>query len=187
MSLPFGLTSEILHAVGVSSFGVISTSEIRFSNEVRSYCEGNMCRNFGATWACPPAVGTVDQCRARVRQFERAMVFASAYPLENSFDLEGMRDGHRAFKAVCDRLYERCVGEFLLLSNEGCIRCGKCSYPDAPCCFPEKLFHSLEGYGIFVNELANAAGVPYKAGENTVSYFGMLCYNEEKQSGRADP
>lgn len=177
MQLPFGLTSEALREIGITSFGVISTSEIAFSGEVRSYCEGNACRNYGATWACPPAVGTVEECRERVRRFERALVFASAYQLEDSFDFEGMAEGHRDFKAVCDRLYERCRGEFLLLSNEGCIRCARCTYPDAPCRFPEKLFHSLEGYGIFVNHLAKQAGVPYKAGENSVSYFGMLCYN----------
>lgn len=178
MNLPFGLTDEMLHGMGVTSFGVISTSEIGFYDEVRSYCEGNMCRNYGRSWACPPAVGTVEECRARVLGFERALVFASVYALEDSFDFEAMQDGHREFKAVCDRLYVRLDGEFLLLSNEGCIRCAKCTYPDAPCRFPEKLFHSLEGYGIFVNKLAHSAGIPYKAGENTVSYFGMLCYNE---------
>lgn len=120
MQLPFGLTSEALREIGITSFGVILTSEIAFSGEVRSYCEGNACRNYGATWACPPAVGTVEECRERVRRFERALVFASAYRLEDSFDFEGMAEGHRDFKAVCDRLYERCRGEFLLLSNEGC-------------------------------------------------------------------
>ena len=136
-----------------------------------------MCRNYGATWACPPAVGTLDECRARIRGFEHALVFSSVYALEDSFDFEGMRLGHREFKAVCDRLCGLLDGEFLLLSNEGCIRCTRCTYPDAPCRFPEKLFPSLEGFGIFVNELAALAGVPYKAGENTVSYFGLLCYN----------
>lgn len=181
MKLPFGWTEESLAEAGVSYFGRVDTASIRFSEEVRAYCAGNMCRNYGATWACPPAVGTVDACRERVRRFDSALVFSSVYALEDSFDFEAMTAGHRDFKAVCDRLYGRLDGEFLLLSNEGCIRCARCTYPDGPCRFPEKLFPALEGFGIFVNELAALAGIPYKAGENTVSYFGMLCYNE---SGR---
>lgn len=182
MLLPFGLTTDVLRSVGVTSFGVVAAASIEFSDEVRSYCEGNMCRNYGRSWACPPAVGSVDQCRARVRAFDSALVFASVYPLEDSFDFESMTAGHREFKKVCDRLHDLCAGEFLLLSNEGCVRCAKCTYPDAPCRFPEKLFHSIEGYGIWVNRLAAAAGIPYVAGPNTVSYFGALCYNEGKLS-----
>lgn len=177
--LPFNLTADALHSIGVTSFGVVPTAPIEFSSEVRGYCEGNMCRNYGRSWACPPAVGSVEECRARVLEFDSALVFASVYPLEDSFDFEAMTAGHREFKNVCDRLHAMCTGNFLLLSNEGCVRCAKCTYPDAPCRFPDKLFHSLEGYGIWVNRLASSAGVPYVAGPDTVSYFGLLCYNEE--------
>ena len=67
-------------------------------------------------------------------------------------------------------------GGYLLLSNEGCKRCEKCTYPDAPCRFPDKLFHSLEGYGFIVSELAKMAGISYINGENTVTYFGAVMF-----------
>ncbi|MBQ9952361.1 MAG: DUF2284 domain-containing protein [Clostridia bacterium] len=177
MLLPFNLTADVLFSVGVTSFGVISTASIEFSQDVRSYCEGNMCRSYGKTWACPPAVGTVDECREKVLAYRHALVFASVYPLEDSFDFEAMAEGHREFKRVCDRLAAHCSGDYLLLSNEGCVRCASCTYPDAPCRFPEKLFPSIEGFGVWVNRLAASAGISYNAGPNTVSYFGMLCYN----------
>ena len=87
-----------------------------------------------------------------------------------------MGRGHREFKELCDRLGESLERPFLLLSNEGCIRCKSCTYPDAPCRFPDKLYPSLEGYGILVTELAKKAGLNYNGGANTVSYFGMLCF-----------
>ena len=68
--------------------------------------------------------------------------------------------------------------ENLLLSNEGCGRCARCTYPDAPCRFPELLHHSLEGYGWIVKELADAAGIRYHNGPNTVTYFGALLFCE---------
>lgn len=64
------------------------------------------------------------------------------------------------------------VEDFLLLANEGRDKCEKCTYPDAPCRFPDQTHGALEGYGIFVSELAKQAGIHYINGANTVTYFG---------------
>ena len=178
-SSPFrtDISADELHQIGISSFGFIKTSQIVFSEEVRHICEDNRCRNYGKTWACPPAVGTFEECRRKCLSYSSAFVFASMYKLEDSFDFEGMMRGHRQFKAVCDGLYEQLAHPFQLLSNEGCIRCKTCTYPADPCRFPDRLFPSLEGYGIMVNELANSTGIPYCSGSNSVSYFGLVCYD----------
>lgn len=134
---------------------------------------------YGKTWACPPAVGTVEECRARCLSYKTAMVFNAVYPLEDSFDYEGMMQGHSAFKDLCDQLYERVrpqLNQFLLLSSEGCKRCKSCTYPSAPCRKPDLLFPSLEGFGIQVSKLADCANMKYTNGENTVTYFGMLLF-----------
>ncbi len=106
------------------------------------------------------------------------MVFNAVYPLEDSFDYEGMMAGHRAFKELCDRLYDLASKQFpsmCLLSNEGCIRCKHCTYPTAACRMPERLFPALEGFGIQVAQLAKAAELSY-GGAGVVTYFGMLLY-----------
>lgn len=174
--LPNEISAEILYEIGITAFGTISSADITFLDEVRHICEGNVCGNYGKTWACPPGIGTLTECRTRVLQYESALVFATTFPLEDSFDFEGMREGHRKFKNICDALYDRLNGSFLLLSNEGCTRCEECTYPDSPCRFPHKLFGALEGYGILVTELAKAAGIKYYCGENTVTYFGAVCF-----------
>ncbi|MBE6032659.1 MAG: hypothetical protein E7224_05645 [Clostridiales bacterium] len=53
----------------------------------------------------------------------------------------------------------------------------KNTVPDAPCRFPEELSPSVEGYGIFVTPLAKKAGIPYYGGPDTVTYFGLACFN----------
>lgn len=168
---------NLLREAGVSRYGVISTGEIAFYPEIREICEGNACRQYGKTWACPPGVGTVEECRRRCMRFSSAIVFCGEYKIEDSFDFEGMARGHREFKKLCDRLYDAVKGElrdFMLLSNEGCIRCEKCTYPSDVCRMPERLFPSVEGFGINVSELAGRAGIPYKRDSGTVSYFGVL-------------
>ena len=39
-------------------------SELTFSERVRYICETE-CPQYGRSWACPPAVGTVAACRER--------------------------------------------------------------------------------------------------------------------------
>lgn len=170
------IMEEKVRSAGASAWSLIPTVDIPFSEEVRKICEGNMCHGYGKSWACPPGVGSFEQCRAECLSYKNALVFSAVYQLEDSFDFEGMGRGHREFKDLCDRLGENLERPFLLLSNEGCIRCKSCTYPDAPCRFPDKLYPSLEGYGILVTELAKKAGLNYNGGANTVSYFGMLCY-----------
>ncbi|MGN1129673.1 MAG: DUF2284 domain-containing protein [Candidatus Flemingiibacterium sp.] len=103
-SSPFvtDISGDELKQMGITSFGYIKTSEIIFSEEVRPICEGNQCQNYGKTWACPPAVGTFQECRSRCLSYSSAFVFASTYKLEDSFDFDGMAQGHRQFKVVCD-------------------------------------------------------------------------------------
>ncbi len=173
------LKESELKEIGIHEYGVISTAEIPFEEEIQKICENNVCRLYGKTWACPPAVGTVHACRKRCLHYAEAMVFNAVYSLEDAYDYAGMIKGHDAFKDLCDRLYTLAKTQrhdFLILSNEGCRRCKTCTYPSAPCRKPERLFPSLEGFGIHVGKLAASANIKYTNGENTVTYFGMLLY-----------
>jgi len=174
---PTLITEEKMLSLGVTACAAISTREVVFSSEVRDICAGGSCRRYGTTWACPPAVGSFDDCRNRILSYDTALIFAARYELEDSFDYEGMVQAHGDFKALCDRIWEHLEPPYLMLGNEGCIRCGMCTYPTEPCRFPEKLFPSLEGYGVLVGQTAKKAGIPYHFGPNTVAYFGMICYS----------
>lgn len=172
---------EILDQSGVFQHGMINTEDINFSEEVRKMCEVNTCGKYGVTWACPPAVGTVDECRERCLRYDKMLVFSVKYDLEDSFDFEGMTKGMDDFKQVARTLESEIkpyLKNYIILSNEGCGTCAQCTYPDNPCRFPDKVHGSIEGYGIFVNELADMAGMNYINGVNTVTYFGAVLFSE---------
>ena len=99
------IAKEQLKEIGVFEYQILSPKEITFEERLRKFCEQNACRLYGKTWACPPAVGTVAQCKKRCLSYQNALVFNAVYPLEDSFDYEGMMEGHDAFQALCDRLY----------------------------------------------------------------------------------
>ncbi len=153
----------------------IPMGDLVYNEESRAYCAANKCRSYGATWACPPAVGSLEKCRAECEGYSRFFLFARMYELEDSLDIEGMGDAHDDFQERVDALGEDLEpGKFLLLNNEGCIRCDECTYPDAPCRFPEKLYPSIEGYGFLVSALAKQAGIPYTGKPTELRYFGAV-------------
>jgi len=172
----------IVRECGFSEWGCVDIHKLKFYREVRKLCEENVCRNYGTSWACPPAIGTLEECKARVNQFDQMLLFCKSYPLEDSFDFEGMTAGLRNFKRMVDSFGKKLkdvLPEYLLLSNEGCDRCTVCTYPHVPCRFPDLLHHSLEGYGFVVSELATEAGIRYNHGANTVTFFGALLFHKQ--------
>ena len=172
---------EIMDEAGAFQFGIVDTADIIFSEEVRKMCEDNVCQKYGTTWACPPALGTVDECRERCLRYRKMLVFSGKYDLDDSFDFEGMTEALDTFKGVSrnlEKAVKPCMSDYLLLANEGCGYCESCTYPDNPCRFPDRVFGSVEGYGIFVNKLAKTAGINYINGANTVTYFGALLYDD---------
>ena len=165
---------------GFLEIGRLEIEDLKYHPEIRAICEGNGCRNYGTSWACPPAVGTLDECRERVEKYGGMLLFSACSSLDDPFDMDGMRKGWKRFKEAVDRLNDALhylLDNYFILSNEGCGRCKSCTYPSAPCRYPERLHHSLEGYGFIVSELARDAGIRYNNGSNTVTYFGALLYN----------
>jgi predicted metal-binding protein len=170
---------EKLDKAGVFEHGLIDPKEVEFTEEVRKYCEDNTCRQYGKTWACPPAVGTVDECRVRAQKYEHMLVFSGKYDLVDSFDWDGMMAGMQDFKRIAHNVEAEIrgdLGDYFMLSNEGCGTCEECTYPDAPCRFPDRVHGSIEGYGIYVTKLAKQVGIHYNNGPNTMTYFGAVLY-----------
>ena len=166
---------------GMCHAGFISTKDLLFYKEIREICEGNICRNYGTNWACPPAIGTIDECKKRVMQYEKMLLFSKKYNLEDSYDIDGMHKAMFSFKDsvnIFDEKLKTFFSDYLLLSNEGCGRCAKCTYPDLPCRFPDHMHHAIEGYGFNIHELAKAAQIRYNNGENTVTFFGGLLFGK---------
>ena len=169
--------TDIILSSGFDETGVIPTKALHYYEDVRKMCEDNVCRCYGTTWACPPATGTIEECRERISAYEHMQLFSKIYPLEDPMDFEAMMEAMHDFKDCVDVLAGE-LGGIFILSNESCDRCRICTYPDAPCRFPEKLHHSIEGYGLMISELAEQAGINYINGQGTVTFFGAVLYSD---------
>jgi len=176
------IPKQELASAGVYEYAFVDPKSVECLPELRKYCEENTCKSYGASWACPPAVGTVDECRETLHGFDNMMVFTGKYECD-AYDFNSYKEALDDFKDVTDRveaLFETVIGEKLFLTNEGCSRCKACTYPQKACRFPERLHPSMEGFGIWVSSLARQAGVAYNNSPNTVTYFGAALFQGAK-------
>lgn len=165
----------------IHEYAFIKAVDIVFSDEVRKACEQNFCGMYGTSWACPPAVGTIEQCRKQCREFENAFVLTTRTVLEDKYDFEKWHEAGIKHEAVTDNTAEIFRDGFektLVLSTEGCSICKKCTYPDSPCRFPERMHPATEGYGIMVTELAKSCGIKYNNGPDSITFFSIIFFND---------
>ncbi len=167
-----------LKNLGFDKISEIKTENIPFEPSLISLCEMNTCGNYKKSYTCPPLVGKTEELIEKAKEFDRIIVFQKVYPLEDSFDFEGMVAGQKSFSKLLVAAYDLCgnvFDKFLLLGAGGCPRCEVCgAKTDTPCRFPDKKIPSLESYGIQVSTLAAACGMNYINGQNTVTYFGGI-------------
>lgn len=158
-------------------YALIKTEEIPFRDYVVEACARNACGQYGKTWQCPPGVGSLEEVKAKCLAYNNALVFSTCHALEDSFDIEGMREGRFAHERTTDEVV-RLFGDTKIraLSAEGCGLCQVCTYPNAPCRFPDRARSSVEANAISVVELAAHCGINYKNGQNTVTYFSVILY-----------
>ncbi len=164
---------------GFDKVAPVETKDLKLLPEVRKMCADNRCGMYGTNWGCPPGCGTLEECEAQIGRFRRGIVAESIGQLEDSFDIEGMeaasQEHQRRFEALLLQLKEA-YPEVLGLGAGGCKKCKTCTYPDAPCRFPESLHASMEGYGMMVSDVCAACGLPYINGANTVTYVACFLF-----------
>ncbi|MEG2929382.1 MAG: DUF2284 domain-containing protein [Oscillospiraceae bacterium] len=176
------IKNQILN-LGADNVANIKVSEIVFDTMFRKICESNQCGYFGTSWSCPPLAGKAEDLVLEAKTYTDAIVFNKVYTIEDSFDIEGMKEADTYFKdltvAVKKILLEYNLYNTLVLGTGSCHHCNRCAAKDNKhCYFPEKQLHSMDAYCIYVSKLAESAQLKYINGKNTVTYFSVVLIKE---------
>ena len=157
-----------------------STDALAFSEEVQAMCKMNRCGKYGRCWNCPPVAGDFGVLTEMCRTYPEGVLFNMVFAIKDSFDWAGMMHAGTVMNdelIVLNRLLPHmALCRYRLFGSGGCHHCETCTYPDAPCIHPDKLFLPIEACSIDVMALSAATGIKYNNGENTVTFFGMLLY-----------
>ena len=163
----------------VSQYAWIDPREIEFSERVRYVCE-HECPMYGTSWACPPAVGTLKECEARIHSYDRAIFFSSVAEVSDLMNMEEMLATRDAHEELTTKVAEYLKGEgfcTFTLSTESCDICKECAYlKGEPCRHPERMHPCLESHGVVVSEIVEQKQMEYNLGGNTILWFSMVLF-----------
>ena len=169
-------------SLGAARSAIIGTDRIVTDEAFRRICESNSCGMYGKCWMCPPHVGEIGALMGEIGKYDHALVYQTVSQLEDSYDFEGMIEAKkrcyplaRGLREVFDSLK---IQKTLHLGVGGCGICETCAKrEEQPCRYPTLAMASLESYGIYVAKLAEAAGMKYINGADTVTYFGAVLFS----------
>ena len=168
---------QFLCTLPLAQYAWIDSQELVFTERVRKICEQE-CPMYGKTWACPPAVGSVEECRERCLAYPHALVFTTLTEVSDIANLEetlSTRAPHEKITHEVVEMMRTMSSDVMALSTEACAICEHCAYPDGPCRHREKMFPCVESHGILATDIAEKYGIDFFDG-NIVTWFSVIFY-----------
>ena len=158
-------------STGFTACAPLDITTIELKPDVRDMCA--TCHIHNTRWSCPPGCGTLEACAENVAKYTHGILVQSVGDIEDGFDFEAMHEietEHKdRFRRMLASLREN--GEDVLGLGAGCCKvCKDCTYPDAPCRFPDKMVSSMEAYGILVLEVCKKNNLTYYYGSDKMAY-----------------
>ena len=159
----------------------IKPEQLEFSERIRWICE-NECPRYGKTWACPPGVGTVEQCKARCYGYNSCLVVGTITETDDIADMEktlATRPAHEEITRQVAQFFQQQGIDPYILSTEACAECEHCAILDGqPCRKPERMHPCVESHGINVIPILEEQGLPFQYGDDIVTWYSLLFFNE---------
>ena len=164
---------------GFSAAVKLNMHALIFMEQIRDMCRADKCHAYGKTWRCPPAIGTVEDAFSRASAYKNGLLLQTTGTLEDEFDYESMEETGKRHSDSFINFMKKIKNAFpnaLGMGAGTCRRCEKCTYPDAPCRFPEDSYSSMEAYGLWVSDVCEKSGLKYNYGRNTITYVSCVLF-----------
>ena len=175
------LLEEQLSQLPLYVYQFLDPKVLDFNERVRWICQ-NECPMYGKTWACPPAVGEVGQCKERCLRYSNCLMIATITEVADISDIQetlATRGEHEAITNEVRELFWQQGVEPYILSTEACAECERCAWLDGqPCRFPERMHPCVESHGINILGLLDDQGLAFQYGENVVTWFSLLFFED---------
>ena len=162
----------------------IDPKSLEFSQRIRYICQLE-CPRYGKTWACPPAVGTVEQCKAKCLEYSSCLMIGTVTETDDISNMEktlATRPAHEQLTNEIRQLFREQGIEPYILSTEACAVCEQCAYLEGqPCRMPERMHPCLESHGINLVPTLEENGLDFIYGENVITWYSLLFFNESTE------
>ncbi|MGZ4903613.1 MAG: DUF2284 domain-containing protein [Halobacteriota archaeon] len=176
------------HELGATAAQIFNARDVVVDERVRLKCSVPVCRNYNACLMCPPNVMPLDEFRAVLTRYTKALLLQISYTVPEAMlerihasedlaslygdetYLKGWEETYAVIKRKLDVVAERLEAAAFkggmkyatALSAGKCTLCDECVGTGNRCRNPYKARPSMEAMGIDVGETARNAGLPFK-------------------------
>ena len=159
----------------------LDPKELEFSQRIRYICQAE-CPMYNKTWACPPAVGSVEECQQKCTGYNACLAIGTIVEVRDTADiyetLDTRHDHEKITNQVRDLMQELGVQPYIL-STEACAICDRCAWLDGlPCRMPGKMHPCVESHGINIIPTLEKNGLDFLYSTNTVTWYSLLFFND---------
>ena len=162
-------------------YSFIDPKGIEFSPRIRWICE-HECPMYGKTWACPPGVGSVENCTAKCMDYQNCLIVGTITDEAHPSDMEAAlatRAAHEEVTNTIRQLFRDQGIEPYILSTEACAACDRCAILDGlPCRKPDRMHPCLESHGINLIPTLEELGLEFQYGGDVITWYSLLFFNE---------
>ena len=162
-------------------YAFIDPQQIEFSQRIRWICQ-HECPMYGKTWACPPGVGTVEECTAKCLSYPKCLIVGTITDEAHPSDMEAAlatRAGHEKLTNEIRDLFREQGVEPYILSTEACAVCERCAIEDGlPCRMPGRMHPCLESHGINLIPTLEELGLEFQYGGDVITWYSLLFFHE---------
>jgi len=165
--------ATLAEEAGFTHSAPLEIQTLEFMQEIRDMCNAKQCDRYGTSWSCPPACPSLEEMRQRVLSYSEGVLVQTVGDLEDSYDWEGIMEAGARHKDYFGRMWEALKNDHPSVYAMGagaCKLCEKCTYPDAPCRFPDKMSASMEACGLFVSKVCTDNGLAYNYGQDKIAF-----------------
>ena len=173
------LLEQQLQELPLYAYFIIRPEQLEFSQRIRWICE-NECPRYNKSWACPPAVGSVESCKAKCLSYENCLIIGTITEISDIANMQEALDTRFDHEAVTDevaQLLQQQGIEPYILSTDSCAFCESCAWCEGkPCRLPEKMHPCVESHGINVIPVLEENGLEFQYGDNIITWYSLLFY-----------
>ncbi|WP_207724245.1 DUF2284 domain-containing protein [Acetobacterium tundrae] len=162
----------------IFEYAFFDPAELNFHQAVRTICK-NECPQYGKSWSCPPAVGTLDECKGRCTSYDHAFIFSTISEVSDILNMDEMLSTREEHIQIVNQIKKNVFSEnddILILTAESCAICDKCAYPDEACRHLDKMYPCIESQTISVTDICEKHNLSFFNGYNVVTWFGMILF-----------
>jgi predicted metal-binding protein len=151
---------------------------------IRDLCFENRCGNYGNNYMCPPHIGSVEEIKVRLKEFQQGILLQYSQALDVAGDIKGLRqtkvDFHNKVLRLEECLRNRGLKHVWGMIGGNCALCEICKAETGdPCPYPDKARTSLESLAINVVGLLEKFSLDRDFHPDRITWTGCILFKKE--------